>query len=120
MRGPSVEASVRILPELRAIVDATSVVGTTTWLVTQFGRPFTAEGFGNKMAEWCKKAGLAGNNSHGIRKAAATRARSGAHHARHRQPSEHRHQLAQAELYARDAERRHRGQENSHLLGTKG
>jgi hypothetical protein len=38
------------------------------FVVTQYGRPFTAAGFGNNMAEWCKEAGLAGLNSHGVRK----------------------------------------------------
>jgi len=46
-----VEVSIPIIQELRAIIDATPVVGTTTYLVTQYGRAFTAEGFGNKMAE---------------------------------------------------------------------
>jgi hypothetical protein len=28
--------------------------------VTQYGRPFTAEGFGNLMADWCREAGWPG------------------------------------------------------------
>jgi hypothetical protein len=46
-----VEVSIPIIPDLRAILEATPVFGTTTWLVTQYGRAFTAEGFGNKMAD---------------------------------------------------------------------
>jgi hypothetical protein len=49
------------------IIDATPGIGTETFLVTQYGKPFTAPGFGNKMAEWCKQARLPGLNSHGIR-----------------------------------------------------
>jgi integrase len=73
-REGAVEVSIPIIDELRTVIDATPVVGTTTWLVTQHGRPFTAVGFGNKMADWCRQAGIEGKNSHGVRKAAATRA----------------------------------------------
>ena len=67
------EVSIPIIPDLRVTIDATPLVGATTYLVTQYGRAFTAEGFGNKMADWCSNAGIAGKNSHGVRKAAATR-----------------------------------------------
>jgi len=94
------------------------VVGTTTYLVTQYGRAVTAEGFGNKMADWCKDAGIAGKNSHGVRKAAATRmAERGA--------STHTLMatfgwldIKQAERYTREAERKRLTRENAHLLGT--
>lgn len=46
-----VEVTIEMLPELRSIIEATPIVGTATFLVTEHGRPFTAEGFGNKMAE---------------------------------------------------------------------
>jgi integrase len=36
--------------------------------VTSFGKPFTANGFGNKMREWCDEAGLPECTSHGLRK----------------------------------------------------
>jgi hypothetical protein len=68
-----VEVSIPIIPDLRATIDATPVVGATTYLVTQYGRAFTVEGFGNKMADWCKNAGIAGKNSHRVRKAAEWR-----------------------------------------------
>lgn len=42
-------------------------------LLTQFGKPFTANGFGNRMRKWCTDAGLAECTSHGLRKAAARR-----------------------------------------------
>ena len=49
-----VEVTIPMLPELRTIIEGTPVVGTTTFLVTQYGRPFTAAGFGNNMASWCR------------------------------------------------------------------
>src|SRR5262249_52744526 len=42
-------------------------------LVTEFGRPFTAAGFGNKFREWCNQAGLHHCAAHGLRKATAAR-----------------------------------------------
>lgn len=86
--------------------------------MTQYGRPFTAEGFGNKMAQWCKEAGLTGLNSHGVRKAAATRAteRNGSAHALMSLFGWL--DIKQAERYTREAERKRLARENAHLLGT--
>ena len=49
--------TVPLLEETKALIAATPLTGTETFLVTSFGKPFTANGFGNKMAEWCKEAG---------------------------------------------------------------
>jgi integrase len=113
-----VEVTIPMLPELRTIIEATPVVGTTTFLVTQYGRPFTAAGFSNNMGDWCKEAGLVGLNAHGVRKAAATRAAE-------RGASGHGLMamfgwldIKQAERYTRDAERKRLARENMHLLGT--
>jgi len=43
-----------------------------TFLVTEYGKPFSAEGFGNKFKDWCRQAGLEHCTSHGLRKAGAT------------------------------------------------
>jgi integrase len=114
-----VQLDIPMLPELRTIIEATPVVGTTTFLVTQYGRPFTAEGFGNKMADWCRDAGLPGLNSHGVRKAAATRMadRGGSVHAL--MATFGWLDIKQAELYTRDAERKRLARDNAHLLGTE-
>jgi hypothetical protein len=40
--------------------------------VTEFGRPFTSLGFGNRVRAWCDEAGLPHCSSHGVRKAGAT------------------------------------------------
>jgi integrase/recombinase XerD len=58
--------------ELQRIIDATHT-GPFTFLVTEYGRPFTVAGFGNRFREWCDQAGLSGCSAHGLRKAAATR-----------------------------------------------
>lgn len=44
-----------------------------TFVATQYGKPFTAAGFGNRFREWCDAAGLTERSAHGLRKAAATR-----------------------------------------------
>jgi integrase len=61
-----------VLPELQSIIDA-SRCGELTFLVNEFGRPFTSNGFGNKMRDWCDQAGLPHCSAHGLRKATATR-----------------------------------------------
>jgi integrase len=62
-----------IHPALQRIIEATPS-GTLTFLVTEFGRPFTANGFGNRFRKWCDEADLPAEcSAHGLRKAAATR-----------------------------------------------
>lgn len=60
-------------PQLLAAVNAMQRVGLKTYLVTEFGKPFSAAGFGNKMREWCDQAGLPQCTAHGLRKAIARR-----------------------------------------------
>ncbi|RYD95207.1 MAG: integrase [Sphingomonadales bacterium] len=60
-------------PQLVEAIDAMQRVGLKTFLVTDFGKPFSKAGFGNKMREWCDEAGLPHCSAHGLRKAAARR-----------------------------------------------
>lgn len=60
-----------ILPELETVLASTSL-GALTFIETAFKKPFTANGFGNKMREWCDKADLPECSAHGLRKASAT------------------------------------------------
>jgi integrase len=59
-----------VLPELQRVIDA-SPTGDLTFLVTEYGRPFSAAGFGNRFREWCNEAGLYQCTAHGLRKAGA-------------------------------------------------
>jgi len=61
-----------IHPALRSILDQTPRTNMT-FLLTEYGRPFTGIGFGNKMRDWCDEAGLSECSSHGLRKAMAKR-----------------------------------------------
>ena len=100
------EQSLPIVDDLKAIIDATPIVGATTWLVTHYGRRFSAEGFGNRMADWCREAGLPGLNSHGVRKAAAKRMAERGGSTKQLMAWFGWLDIKQAELYTRDAERR--------------
>ena len=59
-------------PDLAAIIEATPS-GHLTFLITQYGKPFTASGFGNKFKDWCRQADLPHCSAHGLRSATAVR-----------------------------------------------
>ena len=68
------QVDIPVLPELEDAIDAMPKAEHLTFLVTEFGKPFTAEGFGNWFRHQCKAAGLPANlSAHGLRKAGATR-----------------------------------------------
>lgn len=60
-------------PKLRAEIEASAATDNLTFLLTAWGRPFTAAGFGNWFRDTCDGAGLKGLSAHGLRKAAARR-----------------------------------------------
>jgi integrase len=60
-------------PKLRKLVDATPMLGVETFLVTHFGKPYPAPGFGNWFRELCDAAGCPDVSAHGLRKAPARR-----------------------------------------------
>lgn len=60
-----------ILPVLSDII-ARSPTGDLTFLVTDFGKPFTRAGFGNWFRNRCDEAALPHCTAHGLRKAGAT------------------------------------------------
>ena len=53
--------------------DGTARSGHLTFLVTEYGRPFSVAGFGNKFRQWCDEAKLPHCSAHGLRKATAAR-----------------------------------------------
>lgn len=64
------------IPVLRPLAEsiAAAPTGDLHLLVTEFGKPFTANGFGNWFKKRCLEAGLPQCSAHGLRKASATRA----------------------------------------------
>ena len=66
-----VTLSIPILPELQAVLDAMPS-SNMTFLVTELGKPFTSNGFGNRFRNWCDEAQLPHVSAHGLRKAGAS------------------------------------------------
>ena len=62
------------MPLLKILRDKLDALPATnlTYMVTEYGKPFTVNGLGNKMRDWCDAAGLPHCSTHGLRKAGAT------------------------------------------------
>ena len=65
-----IEIDIPLHSELEASIAATPS-GHLTFLVTEFGRPFTSAGFGNWFRDQCDRANLRHCSAHGLRKATA-------------------------------------------------
>ena len=63
--------SLPITDELREAL-ATITHSQPTFLITEYGKAFSGNGFGNKMRQWCNDVNLPECSSHGLRKASAT------------------------------------------------
>ncbi|MBX4901631.1 tyrosine-type recombinase/integrase [Rhizobium bangladeshense] len=72
-KSSGVEVEIPILPELQQAIDE-GPAGNMTLLVTDFGKPFSVKGLGERMRKWCDAANLPHCSMHGLRKAGATRA----------------------------------------------
>jgi integrase len=71
-----VDIDIRVHADLEQVIAATPS-GHLNFLVTDYGKPFTAAGFGNRFREWCNQAGLPNCSAHGLRKALAVRLAEG-------------------------------------------
>lgn len=73
-KGAGKYAQFLSLPVTAELNDALNAIthDKPTFLVTEYGKPFMSNGFGNKMRQWCDEAGLSECSSHGLRKASAT------------------------------------------------
>lgn len=75
-----VTVEIPLLPELQEQL-ASAPADRLTFLTTEYGRPFSEKGLGNKMRQWCDEAGLPHCSAHGLRKAGASiAAENGATH----------------------------------------
>jgi integrase len=93
-----------VLPRLAEVIEKTKS-GHLTFLATEFGKPFSVAGFGNRFRQWCNEAGLENCSAHGLRKAAATRlAEAGATTQQIMAVTGHK-SIGQVEVYTRDANR---------------
>ena len=99
------QIDIPILAPLRRSLEA-APVGDLTYLVTDFGQPFSIAGFGNWFRAACDSAGLPNCSAHGLRKAGSTRAADNGATAHELMAMFGWTSLAHAELYTRTAERR--------------
>jgi len=77
-----------------------------TFLRTEYGKPYTAAGFGNAMRDWCDAAGLPHCSAHGIRKSTLTQmAGKGATSHELKAVGGHR-SLKQVEVYTEEADKK--------------
>lgn len=104
-----------ILPELRAVIDATHI-GEETYLVNAHGKPFQATSFGNSFRDWCDAAGLKQCSAHGLRKAGATIAAENGATATQLMAIYGWERLEQVELYTRAANRTRVAKDAMHLV----
>jgi integrase/recombinase XerD len=71
-RSP-IEMDIPVHPDLADVVAKTKLTGRETFLVTNYGKPFSPAGFGIRFRQWCDQAGLPHCSAHGLRKATAAR-----------------------------------------------
>ncbi len=65
---------ITIAPQLlEAIVAMPPQPDSLCFITTEFGKPFSKAGFGNKFRQWCDEAGLPQCTAHGLRKATMRR-----------------------------------------------
>jgi integrase len=71
--GEESHLEIPVHPKLQEIIDATPTVGVKSFLVTHFGKSYSAPGFGNWFRELCDRAECPDVSAHGLRKATARR-----------------------------------------------
>lgn len=69
-RSSAVVVDIPVLPDLQAEIDRSG--NGMTFLLNEYGAPYSTKGLGNKMRQWCDEAGLPHCSAHGLRKAGAT------------------------------------------------
>jgi integrase len=105
-----------ILPALQRIINNTTC-GDLTFLVNDWGRPFTDAGFGNWFRDRCVEAGVPGR-AHGLRKTGATIAANNGATSRQLMAIFGWDTLKEAERYTRGADQRRLAEAAMHMLET--
>ena len=107
--------AIPILAPLQEIIEATAT-GDVTWLLTEFGKAYTSNGFGNWFRRRCDEAGLPQCSAHGLRKAGATIAAENGATAHQLMAIFGWRALRHAQRYAEKADRKRMVGEAMHLL----
>ena len=92
-----------------------SPTGDMHFLVTEYGKPFTAAGFGNWCSDRCREAGIT-KSAHGLRKLSATLAANGGAGAHELMAQYGWSKIEQAEIYTRGADRARLGVRASEIV----
>jgi integrase len=96
-----------LLPILRHIImECWDIIGDMTFLVTDYGKPFTENGIGNWVRDRCDEAGLFQCTAHGLKKAGATIAAENGATTRQLMAMFDWDSPAMAEVYTRQAEQK--------------
>ena len=103
-----------ILPAVQRIINNTTC-GDLTFLVNDWGRPFTDAGFGNWFRDRCVEAGVPGR-AHGLRKAGATIAANNGATSRQLMAIFGWDTLKEAERYTRGADQLRLAEAAMHML----
>lgn len=103
------------LPQRVIDIIASTETGDMHFLVTSFGKPFTAAGFGNWFGEAARDAGIK-KNTHGVRKFAATTAANGGATAHELMSQFGWANSKQAEVYTKGADRARLGKKASRIV----
>jgi integrase/recombinase XerD len=103
-RNP-IQVDIPLHQDLAAIIAATPS-GHMTFLTTEYGKPFSPNGFGNKFRKWCDQAGLPPCSAHGLRKATATRLAEGGASAHEIMAITGHKSLEEVERYTREARKK--------------
>jgi len=104
-----------LLAPLAEIIEQ-SPAGNLTFLMTEYGKPYSIPGLGNWFHDRCVEAGLAGKGAHGLRKAGATRAAEAGASAHTLMAIFGWRTLAEAETYTRAADRKRLARDGMDLL----
>lgn len=104
-----------VLPVLADIITS-SPTGDMTYLVTAYGKPFTAAGFGQWFRDRCDEAGLPHCTAHGLRKAGATVAANNGATDRQLMALFDWESAAQANTYTQEADRARLAEEAAKLI----
>lgn len=67
------ETSVRVMATTREALEALPAAPIKHLVVSEFGKPFSVGGLGNRFRKWCDEAGLPHCSIHGLRKALSRR-----------------------------------------------
>lgn len=113
-RSPTL-IDIPILPALEEILQA-SPIGDETYLITQHGKPFAYNGFGNWFRDRCVEAGLPHCSGHGLRKAGSVCAAENGATTHQLMAMFGWKSVTEAETYTKAAERSRLARSGMHLI----